>query len=267
MNLSLPPHTPGDPELVISLEDIDLDIFDDPPAFEPEAAEPQCIDTEAVEVTGSEGQESDQKQAVNPKPKKTYPSPGKPGDPWPRKERDGPMPKEAGYDPPAFARQRERAKEAAKLRLMSFMSHVGKGKSIKAAAEAIGVHPHYAKTVMWPKVKALALTDWASPEEKEALTELVMGTYVETLVEAKEKVREHAAYGAVIVGIGKELREIIGIDFTAGKDGESKSEDLEALGEQIREAMPALMGHHDHLARIKQRQLERRGVAVEAAEE
>jgi hypothetical protein len=251
---ALPPMHPPDqtPYTVhskagISPEEIDLDIFGELPEFNPDPVAPQCKDNSARPET--EPRQNDRNSRR---------SPGKPGDPWPepKSPRLGPKPGEPGYDPPVFQRQRERARQEGKARMLLFIQCIAKGMSIRETAETIGVHPQYARQVMWSKLKALALSDWTSPEEKERIASMIVDFLLTVLTTAKEKIGESAAYGAVVVATVKELRESLGIDLTGKSNGEGKTDDLDALAEQIREAMPALLGHHEHIARIKQRQLE-----------
>jgi hypothetical protein len=226
-------HTPGDQMEVIIPDDFDLDIFEDiETAIEKAAAELPCIDI-STESESSEPVE----ETSNEHPRK-------------------------GKDSLRLRRYRERNAQGAKVAFMKFMDGIKDRKTIKEAAIAAGVHPHYAYQHLWPKLKALNMTDWYAPEERERIAGIVADSLLHVLKVAVDNVGEHAAYGAVAISAAKELRDTFGLDLTGKVAGEGKTDDLEALGEQIRAAMPALMGHHEHIARIKQRQLEKQGLAL-----
>ena len=149
-----------------------------------------------------------------------------------------------------------------KYRLLKFSQSIANRRTIREAAEDVGVSYGWARRNLWPSVKQMALADFTSAEEKENLAQMVVESMIHVLLVARDNVGKHAAYGAVVVAVSKEMREIFGIDLSGKGDDKSKVTDMDALGEEIRAAMPTLIAHHEHIARIKQRQLERQGLAL-----
>lgn len=193
-------------------------------------------------------------------------SPGKRGEPWPhvtKNPRPGPAPGEPGWDPPMFKFARARKTVQGRITMAKFMDCMTRKMSLKDAALEIGVSYTYVKAYLWPKLKEMAMADYTDPAEKERIAHLVVTSMQNLLTKALDKVSEHAAYGAVAIGAAKELRECLGLEFSGAAAGDDQTLDLESLGAQIRDAMPALMDHHDHIAKIKQRQLEAQ--AIESA--
>lgn len=233
-------HTPSEitpfiHQEVVSVEDIDLDILDDPPTFESAFDGIQCDDIPQAETEAETAEEKADKRKMK------------------------------GRDPKHFRDQRERKRQAGKVTMLKFMDAIATGVSIREAAKIVGVHPDYALQYLWPKLKAIALTDWSSPEERERIADVILSGMLHVLQVSRDNVAQHAAYGAVYISAAKELLQALGIDLSGKASGGDKPEDLEVLAEEIRGAMPALMGHHEHIAKIKERQiqgrLEREGVA------
>lgn len=164
---------------------------------------------------------------------------------------------EKGFDPRVFRWQRERAKVCAKARLVRFIEGISARMSIKEAALFAGVHPHHARQHYWPKLKAMALEEWTEPEERERIAHMIVAGFKEVYGKSMDMLNagEGAAYGAVAISALKELRDTLGINMTGESGDVGKTDSLESLAESIRESMPALIGHHEHIARIKARQL------------
>lgn len=124
------------------------------------------------------------------------------------------------------------------------------GLSFQQAAQRMGLHPKYVRTVLWPRVKEMSIADFSSPEERERVCYFVISVLTDVAVEARRKMSEHAAYGAIAIQAVSKLAELYGIDLSERSEAQSVAT-LAEVGAEVKRVAPLLGSKLEAAARIR----------------
>ena len=154
-------------------------------------------------------------------------------------------------DNAVLAAHRARVAERSRLRVLELAQLIAReGVTWREAGERMGLSPSYVRQQLWPRVRELTLQDYLAPEEREAMRVFVIEGLKDVAREARARLGDHAAYGAVALNAYAKLAELFGVDCSEQADSSAVAS-LPEVGAEVKRMAPLLAGKLEAAARIR----------------